>query len=224
MSPASGRLLKVFAQSPLYAILDTALVGTRSIPSTLDDLLNAGVKVIQYRHKGTFGRENWQECCTLIQRTHAAGGLFIINDRPDMAKLCAADGVHLGQDDVPIDKARWFLGDDAIIGCSTHHIEQFEAALELPVDYIAVGPIFATASKENPDPVVGLVLLEQARRLTDKPIVAIGGITVKNAAAVLEAGANAVAVISDLMNAPEIAARAREFLAMASARPTRSGM
>jgi len=178
----------------------------------MDELLNAGVKVIQYRHKAPFLRSHWEECRTLASKAHQRGAVFIVNDRVDMAKACGAHGVHLGQEDLPPDKARRFTGQGMYIGFSTHNLEQAQAALQLPVDYIAVGPVFATASKQNPDPIVGVELICSIWSLTDKPVVAIGGITVSNAASVLKAGAAAVAVIGDLLRAPNIEARAREFL------------
>ena len=115
--------------------------------------------------------------------------------------------------------ARLFLGEEACIGLSTHELEQLRRSLALPVDYIAAGPVFPTSTKQNPDPVVGLELLRQARPLTQKPLVAIGGITVENAPAVLRAGADAVAVIRDLLTASSIEARAREFLKALRNRP-----
>lgn len=208
-----ARLDRLFASSPLYAILDTACRPELSALAIMDALLRAGVKVIQYRHKEAFRRAQWEECCALARRARERGGCFFVNDRADIAKACGADGVHLGQDDLPPEKARLFAGEEMYIGYSTHTLEQAKRALLLPVDYIAVGPVFATATKKNPDPVVGLDLVRRVRSLTDKPLVAIGGITMENASAVLEAGANAVAVIRDLLAAQDIEARAAEFLA-----------
>lgn len=178
----------------------------------MDLLLNAGVRVIQYRHKEPFLRLHWEECCALTTKAHECGALFIVNDRADIAKGCGADGVHLGQDDLPPDKARQFTGDAMYIGFSTHSLEQAQKAVALPVDYIAVGPVFATTSKKNPDPVVGLGLVDTVSSLSDKPVVGIGGITLQNASSVLQAGAVAVAVIGDLLTAADIERRAREFL------------
>ena len=207
-------LESLFASSPLYAILDTACRPELSSLAIMDQLLRAGVKVIQYRHKEAFRRAQWEECCAIARRTHEWGGIFFVNDRADIAKACGADGVHLGQDDLPPGKARWFTGEEMCIGYSTHNLEQAEAALRLPVDYVAVGPVFATTTKTNPDPVVGLELVSKARALTAKPLAAIGGITIENVPAVLDAGADAVAVIGDLLTAPDIEARAKEFLAV----------
>ena len=139
---------------------------------------------------------------------------LIINDRVDIALALGADGVHLGQDDLPPEAARELLGPDVIIGFSTHNIDQAIGAARLPVDYIAIGPIFATLSKENPDPVVGIDGLRRVReQASHMPIVAIGGITERNARSVIEAGADAVAVISALLREPSsITGRTHEFI------------
>jgi thiamine-phosphate pyrophosphorylase len=129
-----------------------------------------------------------------------------------VARATDADGVHLGQDDLPVEMARRVLAADKWIGYSTHSPGQVVEADRSTADYVAFGPIFPTASKENPDPVVGLEGLREARRATGKPLVAIGGITLQNAREVLAAGADSVAVIGDLLEGPDIRARAREFL------------
>ena len=201
-----------FAEAPLYAILDTSIGPDLSCSASLEALLRAGVKVVQFRHKGEFRRVHFEQCLMLARRIHELGGRFLVNDRADIAKLCEADGVHLGQEDLPPEKARRFLGEGMVIGYSTHNLEQAQAACGLPVDYIAVGPIFPTSTKENPDPAVGLELITKIRSLTTKPLVGIGGITMENSRAVLEAGADAVAVIRDLLTAHDIEAHAREML------------
>ena len=211
--PKGLRVVGWFATAPLYAIVDTALGREMSLLTLVDTLLQAGVKVIQYRHKETFRRAHFDECCTLAVKVHGSGGLFLVNDRADVAALCGAGGVHLGQEDLPPAKARSFLGPDPIVGRSTHCREQVALADREPVDYIAIGPVFPTATKKNADPVVGLAGVSEARRLTSKPLVAIGGIALENAAAVIQAGATAVAVASDLLLAPDIGQRARQFLA-----------
>ena len=205
----------LFAEAPLYAILDTAVSPALPPEAVLEALLRAGVRVIQYRHKDAFRRSHFEQCAALARRTHQAGGAFLINDRADVADLCGADGVHLGQEDVSPETARRFLGTSPLIGYSTHTLDQARRAAAMPVDYIAIGPVFPTTTKENPDPVVGLSLLAEIRALTKKPLVAIGGITMDNAPAVLAAGADAVAVIRDLLAAPDLAeleARTRQFL------------
>jgi thiamine-phosphate pyrophosphorylase len=129
--------------------------------------------------------------------------VIIINDRADIALAIKADGVHLGQDDLPPEGARRMLGDDAIIGFSTHNLKQAREAIQLPVDYIAFGPVFATSTKQNPDAIVGLETLRRVRDIVvDHPLVAIGGITLENAEEVLNAGADSVAVISAILRIP----------------------
>jgi thiamine-phosphate pyrophosphorylase len=175
-------------------------------------LLRAGVRVLQYRHKGRFGRRNFEECRAVAEQVHEAGGVLLVNDRADVAVLCGADGVHLGQTDLSPEKARQFLGERSLIGYSTHTREQAALAARMPVDYLAIGPVFPTRTKQQPDPVVGLEVVSEVRALTARPLVAIGGITLDNAATVLRAGAEAVAVISDLLRAEDLEYRARQFL------------
>jgi thiamine-phosphate pyrophosphorylase len=139
---------------------------------------------------------------------------FIVNDRPDVAFLSGASGVHVGQEDLKIEQARAVAGSGKWVGVSTHNLAQFRAAATTSADYIAAGPIFATTTKTNPDPVVGTEFIRQVRTLTDKAIVAIGGITLERAAGVIEAGANAVAVGSDILCAADPGKRARQFIAM----------
>jgi thiamine-phosphate pyrophosphorylase len=137
---------------------------------------------------------------------------IIINDRVDIAIAVNADGVHLGQEDVPPDHARRLLGEGRIVGFSTHGLKQAVEADGLPIDYIAIGPVFQTSTKEDPDAVVGLEAIAATSRQTSNPLVAIGGITLSRAASVIEAGADSVAVISDLFSTGDISGRAREFI------------
>ena len=208
-------LRQLLAEAPLYSILDTAELPLGFSPAAAAGaLLRAGVRVIQYRHKEPFRRSHFEECVTLAQKVREAGGVFIVNDRADVAELSGADGVHLGQEDLPPEKARRFLGLGRLIGYSTHNLEQARLAASSPSDYIAVGPVFPTRSKKNPDPVVGLSLVSAVRALTNRPLIAIGGITMETAPDVLAAGADAVAVIRDLLAAQDLEARARGFLAV----------
>jgi thiamine-phosphate pyrophosphorylase len=140
----------------------------------------------------------------------------IVNDRADVAAAADADGVHVGQEDLGVDAARGICGPLRWVGVSTHSAAQLEQAIRTTADYVAVGPIFETTTKEIPDPVVGLDFIRRARRLTDKPIVAIGGITLERAEEVYRAGANAVAVIRDLAEAPDPGTRARAYLDLAA--------
>src|ERR1051325_4973431 len=123
-------------ETPLYAILDTTLRPELSVIVIAEMLLRGGVRIIQYRHKGKFGRGSFEECCGLARRIHEAGGLFVVNDRADVAELCGADGVHLGQEDLPPDKARSVISSGKIMGYSTNNLEQAKLAGALPVDYI----------------------------------------------------------------------------------------
>ncbi len=188
----------------LYGIVDT-------LPAA-EALLQGGVRLIQYRYKGHFDGWHFEECRRIAKLAQGVAATFIVNDRADIAQLCGAHGVHLGQDDLPPDAARDILGPEGLIGFSTHNLDQARAAESLPVDYVAIGPVFATTTKENPDPVVGLAGVAEARRATQKPLVAIGGITRQNARSVLDAGADSVAVVRDLVVAPDIEAAARLFL------------
>jgi len=178
-------------------------------------LLEAGAAILQLRHKDNYTRAVFAEAETVAGMCRDAGALLVVNDRADIARLLSA-GLHLGQDDLTPQLARTICGADALIGFSTHNEEQLRAAEQAPVDYLALGPIFGTASKRNPDPVVGVEELRRLRPLTQLPLAGIGGITMDNAGAVFEAGADAVAVIGDLLNgvrnAAQLRARTEEWL------------
>jgi thiamine-phosphate pyrophosphorylase len=196
----------------LYAIIDAAKVEQRSPLAIFDMLVSAGVEIVQYRNKEGSPRQLFDTSQQLAERARKCRTTFIVNDRADIALIAGADGVHLGQDDLPVALARRLLRPGTIVGSSTHSITQVEEANRFSADYIALGPVFPTQSKERPDPTVGLEGVRSARKATPKPLVAIGGITVENARAVIEAGADAVAVISDLLKHPDVASRAQEFL------------
>jgi len=166
---------------------------------------------MQYRHKHAPAGEMLEISKRLATTLQPQGITFVVNDRPDVAAMAYASGVHVGQDDLGVEATRTLVG-EKIIGISTHNLGQFEKAAQSSADYIAVGPIFSTSSKANPDPVVGTELIRRVRALTDKPIVAIGGIKLENAAEVIAAGANSVAVISDILAAPDRAKRAKQYL------------
>jgi len=196
----------------LYAIIDSAQTRNLEPLGVADVLLSAGVRLIQYRGKTDSSRLLFDICSAMAERVHQAGGIFIVNDRADLARITGADGVHVGQEDLPAEEARRILLAGQRVGVSTHTRAQFEEAGATSADYIAFGPIFPTGSKERPDPVVGLERLREMRGLARKPLVAIGGITLDNAASVIEAGADSVAVIHDLLAAEDIGAQARKFL------------
>jgi thiamine-phosphate pyrophosphorylase len=179
-------------------------------------MAESGVELIQYRNKKGSSRNLFEVSRNLVRFLHSRGVRFIVNDRPDIAVLVDAGGVHVGQEDLGVEEARALCGAARWVGVSTHTLEQVERAEKTSADYVAVGPIFATATKENPDPVVGLDFLRRARERTQKPLVAIGGITLESAPAVFHAGADSVAVARDLLCAADPAARARKFLEVAS--------
>jgi thiamine-phosphate pyrophosphorylase len=195
----------------LYVILDSALLKSPAIDCARE-LADAGVRLMQYRDKSSSAREALVTSRHLADLLVPRGVAFYVNDRADIAALAGATGVHVGQDDLGVDQCRQLVGNEKCVGVSTHNVKQFERALLTSADYIAIGPIFPTGSKANPDPVVGLETIRRVRALTGKPIVAIGGITLEAAAQVRRAGADCVAVIGDILRAESPAQRAGEYL------------
>jgi thiamine-phosphate pyrophosphorylase len=200
---------------PIYAILDAELCAERAIdPIQLADIwIEAGVRLFQLRAKALGGGEFLKLAIELAARAERAGATFIVNDRADIAAASRAAGVHLGQDDLPPRDVRPLLAPTAVVGLSTHNRAQVDDGLRQPVSYLAIGPVFATRSKANPDPVVGL---DGVRRAVEQsgpmPVVAIGGITLERVPEVLRTGVTSVAVISDLLEG-DPSTRARQFLA-----------
>lgn len=184
----------------IYPILDTeALKSKKCAPETAARAwLDGGAAIVQYRHKAQWTRSVFDEAGRIASLCRERGATFVVNDRADMAKLLEA-GVHVGQDDLTPADARSLLGAQPIVGYSTHNPAQIDAATAEPVDYVALGPIFQTASKQNPDPVVGLGRLRECRMRARHPLVAIGGITRDTAQAVFAAGADSIAVIGDML-------------------------
>jgi len=199
----------------LYAILDSSLL-TMSEMILAEMLAESGVELIQYRNKKAPSRELFEISKRLSAALAHGGVRFIVNDRPDIALLTGAGGVHVGQDDLGVEDARAICGVGRWVGVSTHTLEQVAAAGRTSADYVAFGPIYATTTKQNPDAVVGTEQLRQARRLTQKPLVAIGGITLERAAEVYGAGADSLAVARDLICAANPGERARQYLAVAA--------
>ena len=200
----------------LYAILDVDLSTSRGLtPLHLFRIwLDAGVRQVQLRAKTLASGAFLELADQMARDARAAGITFIVNDRADIAAMSQAGGVHVGQDDLTPAEARTVVGPDALVGVSTHNSSQVEAALASPANYLAIGPVFETASKDRPDPVVGLAGVRAASALTraaGHPLVAIGGISLDRAPAVIEAGADAVAVISDLVTA-DPSRRCREYM------------
>lgn len=190
----------------LYPILDTLTLERAGVPllEAASAILEAGAGILQLRHKGHFSRDLFEMAAHLAVMCEQTGVALVVNDRCDIARLLNAH-VHVGQDDLMPTFVRQLSGPGTVIGFSTHNRAQLEAANREPVDYHALGPIFATVSKEQPDPVLGLEGLRSLRPLSERPLVAIGGITLHNAAAVLAAGADSVSVIGGLI--PERATR-----------------
>ncbi len=190
----------------LYAIIDPALLSgagdqAARVAAFARELVRGGATLIQYRNKAGSGRQMLSDVREL-RRALGSEVRLIMNDRADLCLAAGFDGVHVGQEDLSPEGARAVVGDQLWVGVSTHSVEQVMQADQTSADYIAIGPVFATASKQNPDPVVGLEGVRAARAATRKPLVAIGGITRVNCASVIQAGADSVAVISDLVHDP----------------------
>jgi thiamine-phosphate pyrophosphorylase len=201
----------------LYPILDAEALARAGVPlgAAAQVLRDAGVRWVQYRDKRATDAELVERMRGLRAVFPAGDAVLLLNDRVHLCDRCAADGVHIGQEDVAPKEARRALRRGQVLGISTHNVEQLRAALATgAADYLAIGPVFATASKENPDPVVGIEGVKEARSLTRLPLVAIGGITRENGREVIEAGADAVAVISGLLPqcGQEMAEWVRDFL------------
>jgi len=215
VSGEAAKPLRQKLQLPrLYPILDVSCFA--SVPDSTKVLLDfakeiqsAGIYWLQYRNKQGSSKQMLSHAREL-RRVLGPEVTLIMNDRADLALAAGLDGIHVGQDDLPVDAVRRIVGPNVIIGTSTHNPDQLRLADQTDADYLAIGPVFATSSKANPDPVVGLEGVRLARALSVKPLVAIGGVTRANCRSVLDAGADSVAVISDLVNNPRQAAE--EFL------------
>ena len=200
-------------ETDLYALTDSRLSLGRSVLDVADALLRAGIRILQYREKHRTGGVMLQECQTLRRMTLEAGACFIVNDYADIAMLCQADGVHVGQEDIPVPALRALLGPDKIIGLSTHAPEEALAAASAGADYIGVGPLFATQTKEDVCAPVGLAYLDWAVAHSTLPFVAIGGIKRHNIGEVVRHGATCCALVSELVGAQDIPARVAEVRA-----------
>jgi len=213
---------------PLYAILSAELLASPSAEHAAEfavTLAKSGVGIIQYRNKNATARTLLESPSRISRALSGLNVRFIVNDRADVARLAGAGGVHVGQEDLPVDDARAIcnesisqraaVAEEFWVGVSTHTLDQVRAAAATSADYIAIGPVFATTTKQHHEAIVGTDFICQARQLTTKPLVAIGGITVATAAAVFRAGADSIAVARDLICAPDPASRAAEYLAIA---------
>ena len=191
----------------LYPIVDSSShASTQDLVAYAEELAAGGCTLLQYRNKSGNARMMLEQARELRRLSRAGASAphlrLIMNDRADLCLAAEFDGVHVGQDDLSPESVRGIIGPDRWLGVSTHNPDQLREADLTSADYLAIGPVFATSSKERPDPVVGLEGVRRARALTRKPLVAIGGITRANAASVIEAGADSVAVISDLLREP----------------------
>jgi len=210
-----------YSLSGLYIILDPSVSPARPLVEVLTAAAEAGASLFQYRNKTASMKDAYVEVLALRQAAAKAGVLFIVTDRCDLALAVNADGVHLGQGDLPLDLARKVMGPDKLIGISTHNPDQVREATTGKPDYLGFGPIFKPGSKQDHDPVVGLEGLHAMRALTSLPVFAIGGIQIDQAGEVMRAGANGVAVISAILKAPDISHSVKAFLAKMSG-PTSS--
>lgn len=203
------------ALPPLYAIVDAALAARHgwTVPDLAAAFLDGGARLLQLRAPGVAGGvlDGW--CDSVVARASGYGAAVVVNDRADVARLCGAAGVHLGQADLPVEDARNVVGESAVVGLSTHTPDQLRDALARPLNYVAVGPVHATATKDTGYRPVGLSRVREAAALAAAiPVVAIGGITLERAPDVLAAGAASVAVIGDLLTGGAPAARVRAYV------------
>jgi thiamine-phosphate pyrophosphorylase len=202
----------------LYLILDPSINSGRDLLMVLREAATGGIKLFQYRNKQASMGQAYEEGLRLREAARQTNAYFIVNDRCDLALALDADGVHLGQEDLALPDARALLGPDRLIGISTHNPEQVRTATEEGADYLGFGPIFATTSKSDHEPVVGVEGLAAIRPLTPLPIFAIGGIQPQTYRAILSAGANGAAVMSAILHAPDIS-RVIDAFTRASAQP-----
>ncbi|MDR3587067.1 MAG: thiamine phosphate synthase [Desulfosporosinus sp.] len=195
----------------IYALTSELHSQGRSNLEVASEILAAGVPILQYREKSKKVREMYEECLVLRSMTQRTGALFIINDHLDLALAVGADGVHIGHDDLPLFKVRELLGPDFLIGVSTHSPAQAQAAVKDGADYIGVGPIFATQTKIDVCDPVGLDYLDYVVQNLKIPFVAIGGIKEHNLAAVVKAGAQTVALVTEIVGDPDIAGKIKRL-------------
>lgn len=195
--------MSTFQLPQFYPVLDSELLARRGMCpiEAAEAILEGGARILQFRHKAFFSRDVFEQATRMAELCRGAKALFVVNDRVDIAMLLDA-GSHLGQDDLAPTSARAIMPKGSIIGFSTHNEQQLRAANREPVDYLAIGPIFPTASKQNPDPVIGVDQLRHLAVLAEKPLVAIGGITLAEAPRVLQAGGGSVAIIGGLYPEP----------------------
>jgi len=201
----------------LYGIIDTSLVPPGRAAEAAGQLLESGLTILQLRAKGLPSGEFLLLARRLKHMASGRGALFIVNDRVDIAAASEADGVHLGQSDIPVEEARRLMGHDKLIGLSTHSLTEAKRAGGTTADYVSFGPVFPTSTKEKADPPLGLEALKEARALVKKPLVAIGGIKAENLPGVLACGVDAVAVISHILKSGKPGDRAKGIISIINA-------
>ncbi len=196
----------------LYAITDDSLSLGRPVLQVVDELLKSGIRILQYREKDKKAGRMLEDCLAIRAKTSEAGCLFIVNDHVDIAMLCRADGVHIGQEDLPLEAVRSLVGPEMVIGLSTHSPDQAARAVALGADYIGVGPLYATKTKKDVCEPVGLEYLDHvAATYPDLPFTAIGGIKRGNIRDVVRHGARCCCLVSEILSAPDIPARVDEL-------------
>ncbi|MEW6663334.1 MAG: thiamine phosphate synthase [Bacillota bacterium] len=205
--------VKEIFQTGIYGITAEEYSRGRGNVAVVKEMIGAGIKIIQYREKDKTMLAKYQECLELRQITREAGVTFIVNDHVDLALLVGADGVHVGQDDLPVEAVRRLVGPDMIIGLSTHSPEQAQAAMQMDVDYIGVGPIFPTNTKKDVCAPVGLEYLEYVVQNIPLPFVAIGGIKEHNILEVKKRGATCISLVTEIVGAKDIKAKVHSLRA-----------
>lgn len=204
--------LNLFREYNLYCLTAENLSCGRKNIDVVKEILSAGVKIIQYREKKKSLKEKFKEALTLRDLTSKYDAILIINDHLDLAKIVEADGVHIGQDDYPIEVVRDFLGEDFIIGITVHNKEQIIDSVDKKADYLGLGPIFESFTKENPHPPIGLEILNWAVKNYEIPIVAIGGIKESNIIQVLNSGGKCIAMVSEIVSSTNIREKVERIL------------
>ena len=216
MTRSSLKKIKRIQQIRIYPLTDHKYLFGKSHSTRIAEIINGGAQIVQLRDKQASMNTLYCEAVKIRNITLKKDVLFIVNDRIDLALLSKADGVHLGQNDLPVEHARSILGKTAIIGVSTHSIEQTQLALRTSADYIAYGPIYQTQTKDNPDPVQGLPKLKEIVAIVDRPLFAIGGINLSNIKGVLKLNVTGAAVIADIFSFPDAKERMIKYLELIS--------
>lgn len=203
--------LQLFKSYNIYGLTAEKFSNGRSNIEVVRQMLDGGIKIIQYREKYKSLKEKYEECVQIRKLTKQYGALLIVNDHVDLCQMVGADGVHLGQEDFPPKEVRKILGEDFIIGVTTHTKDQVEKAVEDGADYVGLGPVFQSFTKDNPHPPIGLEIVSWAAKNCKIPFVAIGGIKEHNLKDVLEAGAKCVSLVTEIVGAEDIAQKIKRL-------------